>query len=186
MCLSKKYEINISIRTLKRFLNRLGLFLKKNYSNITDVALFLINELEHSGKQHGYKMIHMMCIENGNCVTQETIRELLYIFYPNGIKHRQQRRPNYLWHIDGYDKLKPFGICIHGAIDGFSRYVLWLKAYKTNNDPKLISGYYTETVNMMDGCLLRVRADLGTENCYVRDIHMYLISITEDHGRFKQ
>ena len=26
--------------------------------------------------------------------------------------------PNYLWHIDGYDKLKPFGFAIHGAIDG--------------------------------------------------------------------
>ncbi|WAR22319.1 hypothetical protein MAR_016293 [Mya arenaria] len=34
---------------------------------------------------------------------------------------------------------------------------------------------------MMDGCQLRVRADFGTENCYVRDIHMYLRSITEDH-----
>ncbi|WAR15672.1 LOW QUALITY PROTEIN: hypothetical protein MAR_005777, partial [Mya arenaria] len=137
-------------------------------------------------------MMHMKCIQNGYCVSQEKIKELLHIFYPNDIKHRQQRRlqrreylnldPNYLWYIDGYDKLKPFGICIQGAIDGFSRY---LEAYKTNNDPKLISGYYTETVNMMDACPLRVRADLGTENCYVRDIHMYLRSITEDHDQYE-
>ena len=26
--------------------------------------------------------------------------------------------PNYLWHMDGYDKLKPYGIAIHGCIDG--------------------------------------------------------------------
>ena len=26
--------------------------------------------------------------------------------------------PNFLWHIDGYDKLKPYSICIHGCIDG--------------------------------------------------------------------
>ena len=26
--------------------------------------------------------------------------------------------PNYLWHVDGYDKLKPYGFCIHGCIDG--------------------------------------------------------------------
>lgn len=26
--------------------------------------------------------------------------------------------PNFLWHLDGYDELKPFGICIHGCIDG--------------------------------------------------------------------
>jgi len=26
--------------------------------------------------------------------------------------------PDFLWHIDGYDKLKPFGFPIHGCIDG--------------------------------------------------------------------
>lgn len=27
--------------------------------------------------------------------------------------------PNYVWHCDGYDKLKPYGIAIHGCIDGY-------------------------------------------------------------------
>ena len=26
--------------------------------------------------------------------------------------------PNWLWHIDRYDKRKPYGFAIHGAIDG--------------------------------------------------------------------
>ena len=26
--------------------------------------------------------------------------------------------PNWCWHIDGYDKLKPFGFPIHACIDG--------------------------------------------------------------------
>ncbi len=26
--------------------------------------------------------------------------------------------PNHVWHIDGYDKLKPFGFPIHGCVDG--------------------------------------------------------------------
>ena len=25
---------------------------------------------------------------------------------------------NYLWHCDGYDKLSPYGLTIHGSIDG--------------------------------------------------------------------
>ena len=39
-------------------------------------------------------------------------------------RHRLARRvysnpgPNYAWHIDGHDKLKPFGFSVHGAIDG--------------------------------------------------------------------
>ncbi|WAQ93521.1 hypothetical protein MAR_005992 [Mya arenaria] len=99
------------------------------------------------------------------CHARDNQRTLEH-FYPNGIKHRQQRRlqrrvylnlgPNYLWHIDGYDKLKPFGICIHDATDGFLRYVLWLEAYQTNNDPKLISGYYTETVPMISSFFTRM------------------------------
>ena len=27
--------------------------------------------------------------------------------------------PNYVWHMDGYDKLTPFGFCIHGCVDGY-------------------------------------------------------------------
>ena len=26
--------------------------------------------------------------------------------------------PNYMWHVDAYDKLKPYGISISGCIDG--------------------------------------------------------------------
>lgn len=56
---------------------------------------------------------------------------------PEGIQlrkaHRLKRRsyvnqgPNDSWHMDGYDKLKPFGFAIHGAIDGFSRKIYGLK-----------------------------------------------------------
>jgi len=26
--------------------------------------------------------------------------------------------PDYIWHVDGYDKLKPYGFAIHACIDG--------------------------------------------------------------------
>ncbi len=72
--------------------------------------------------------------------------------------------------MDSYDKLKPYGICINGAIDGFSRYMIWLKAYKTNSDPHIISGYFIENVKTTHGVPTRIRADFGTENSVVRDI----------------
>lgn len=31
----------------------------------------------------------------------------------------QNKGPNYLIHVDGYDKLKRFGIAVHGAVDGW-------------------------------------------------------------------
>ena len=27
--------------------------------------------------------------------------------------------PDFVWHLDGYDKLKPYGFAIHAAIDGW-------------------------------------------------------------------
>ncbi|KAL5468911.1 hypothetical protein EMCRGX_G030062 [Ephydatia muelleri] len=33
--------------------------------------------------------------------------------------------PNWCWHIDGYDKLKPFGFPIHACIDGCLIVFLW-------------------------------------------------------------
>ena len=61
-------------------------------------------------------------------VFRDTVRQLLLEFDPDGVTARKQRRlrrrmysnkgPHYLVHVDGYDKLKPYGFAIHGAIDG--------------------------------------------------------------------
>ena len=34
--------------------------------------------------------------------------------------------PDFVWHLDGYDKLKPYGFPIHGCIDGLVLYNLKL------------------------------------------------------------
>lgn len=49
---------------------------------------------------------------------------------PEGVERRKRRRlkrrrysnpgPNFLWHVDGWDKLALFGFFIHEAVDGFS------------------------------------------------------------------
>ena len=33
--------------------------------------------------------------------------------------------PNQVWSIDGHDKLSRFGFQIYGAIDAYSRYMIW-------------------------------------------------------------
>lgn len=75
----------------------------------------------------------------GLIVDRKAVRELLKILHPEGaesrakrsLKRRQYRTRGsiFLWHMDGYDKLKPFGFCIHGqhgAIYGFNRRILRL------------------------------------------------------------
>ena len=40
--------------------------------------------------------------------------------------------PNVLWHLDGYHKFIRWKIVIHGAIDGYSRLIMFLKASNNN------------------------------------------------------
>jgi hypothetical protein len=63
-----------------------------------------------------------------------------------------------------YDKLKPFGLCIHGCIDGYSRRILWLKVAHTNNNPDVIAHYYVQCVQSLGVCPTVLRTDCGTEN----------------------
>ena len=116
-------------------------------------------------------------MEHGLITTRETVRKVLKIVDPEGVerrlRHRLKRRqykvkgPNYIWYIDGYDKLKPFGFCIHSAIDGYSRRILWLDVGPSNNDPRIIAQYVLNYVRQTHGAPCIVCADCGTENVHV-------------------
>ena len=82
--------------------------------------------------------------------------------------------PNAVWHIDGYDKLAPYGIYIHSCVDGFSRKIIWLNAYKTNKDPKVIVGYYMEAIQTSLKGPQIIRADRGTENSLICRVQRFL------------
>ena len=111
---------------------------------------------------------------------------------PNGSEnqkaHRLRRRqsvlvgPNFWWHADGYDKLKPYGLPMHGYVDGFSRKILWLKVSRTNNDPIVPAYFYIETVKKMGFCPQYLWTDCGTENGIIAGIQCFFLS--EDAHRY--
>ncbi|KAJ8311613.1 hypothetical protein KUTeg_010968 [Tegillarca granosa] len=70
--------------------------------------------------------------------------------YPTG--------PNFLWHIDGYDKLKPYAIAIHGCIDGFSQHIIWLQAKNTNKDPRVVARYYIDAIEHANGNPMKIQS----------------------------
>ena len=67
-----------------------------------------------------------------------------------GRKHHASG-PNIIWHINGYDKLKPFGFCIHGAIDGYSHHIMWLEVDHSNTNPYTIANYFLNCVRGIGG-----------------------------------
>ena len=175
--LAVNHGIIICLRTLKRLLCRQNLFRRKHYTDILDVSLFIFEQMRGSGYMHGYRWMHRKCIQFGMKVSRKTVYSLMKILDPEGIEIRKKGRlkrreyfskgPNYLWHIDSYDKLKPFGLCINGCIDGFSRKLIWLNVYCTSSDPRVIGGYYVEAVKELAGCPKLMRGDMGTENSHV-------------------
>jgi hypothetical protein len=76
--------------------------------------------------------------------------------------------------VVGYDKLKPYGFAVHGAICGYSRRVLWLEVLRSNNDPQIVAEIYLDFVKEVGGCPQRVRTDCGTENVLIAGMQCYL------------
>jgi len=169
------HGIRISLRHLKRILRQLGCTRRRHPSDLNEVVQAVEEELRGSGSLLGYRAMHQRLINQyGLVTTREVVRHVLRIFDPEGVEYRSRHRlrrrlyrckgPNYLWHIDGYDKLKPYGFCIHGAIDGFSRRIVWLEVASSNNDPRIIAQYFLDYVRQLGGTARIVRGDRGTEN----------------------
>ena len=102
----------------------------------------------------------------------------------NVIKRRiyETNGANDVLHIDGNDKLKKWGFCIHGAVDGFSRKIIWLKVATTNNDPLVVANYYLDHVKIVKIVPKLVRMDRGSENIYVEDLQVFF---TGNSGSFQ-
>jgi hypothetical protein len=59
--------------------------------------------------------------------------------------------PNFLWSVDGYDKLSHWGFYVHGCIDAYSRYIIWLQIGITNKKSQVILKYYLDAINELKG-----------------------------------
>ncbi|CAB1433775.1 unnamed protein product [Pleuronectes platessa] len=71
--------------------------------------------------------MYTKCRECGLRVRKEDVRLALKELDRRGVALRKAGRlrrrryfskgPNFIWHMDSYDKLKPYGFCINGSID---------------------------------------------------------------------
>lgn len=116
----------------------------------------ILQELEESRRCLGCKsMWQRLKVQYGLEVYRETVSDLLHALDPDRVEERSRYRlrrhgykvagPNYCWHVDGYDKLKPSGFAIHGFMDGFFRKCLWLNVPLTNNMQEVVVYQYLKT-----------------------------------------
>ncbi|KAL5021622.1 hypothetical protein ScPMuIL_000777 [Solemya velum] len=127
-------------------------------------------------------MTQRLLSRHGIVVSRSVVCTLLREMDPDGVESRRHHNfnrrtytnkgPNFLIHIDGYDKLKHYGFAIHAAICGYSRRILWLRVSRTNNNPKVVATYFLNYITEIGGVPRCVRIDDGTENTEIENIQM--------------
>ena len=125
--LSKYHGINISMQTLNTKLPEFGLRRRNQEYILDDIRRCIqIGCTWELWWLSTYRSVwHTLQIE-GHQVPRETFREVVKELDPDGVQARRaktlRRRtycnpgPNHSWHVDGYDKLKPYGFPVHGCI----------------------------------------------------------------------
>ena len=197
LLLAKRHQCKMSRSTLLRRLKAYGLsrrgFTANQHSDriIQEVRERIQQIVNGPGSSGGYRTLWHTLEMEGLRVPRIVVQELFKEVDPEGSElrkaHRLKRReyhnpgPNYSWHMDGYDKLKPWGFPIHGAIDGFSRKILWLNVTRSNNSPDNIAKFYLNVVKEFDGCPVEMITDLGTENGIVAAMQSYFRDNSDSH-----
>ena len=127
---------------MKRWLRKRGIKKRSPSSNrCSNESLCEAVQSELDGTSDlGYRRIHKLVTNKGIICRRNEVRKMIKMLDPEGTEIRAKRRmrrrkyyasgPNYVWHIDGLDKLRPYGFSIHGCIDGFSRKILLGSEYK--------------------------------------------------------
>ena len=162
---------------MNSLLRQCNLQRRENYSNINTVIKLIQDELKSSSSCFGYGYMLQKLRNSGLTADKQTVRLILKSLDPVGVDKRKRRKrrrreyhsfgPNHTWHIDGYDKLKRFGIATHGDIDGYSRRILWLKLSSSNSNPKIIANYYLCCIKELKLVPHVFRGNRGTENVIV-------------------
>ena len=194
--LQRFHGFTMSVSTLKRRLRRYGL--KKrgvtfSEHQIAQMRQIIQNEIRDSPSSLlGYRgMWSKLKTTYKIVVPRDIVMNMLREVDPEGTQERKSRRlkrrtylsagPNDTWHIDGYDKLKPYGLPIHGCVDGFSRKILWLRVCKTNNNPVVTACHFLRLVKENYVCPKLVRTDCGTENGIIAAMQCTLTNNENGH-----
>ena len=184
--------MQISLRTLKNRLRQCGISRRLHPTPMERVRECITEQLQNSAGSVGYRAMHRILTSRYNLhVSSQTVMTSLLQLDPTGCATRRSRRfsrriyyckgPNDTWHTDGWDKLKPFGISVHGCIDGFSRRVMWLVACSSNKDPATIARFYLDCIEDV-GCFPRqLWSDAGTENVAVAAMQSQLAQSPQSH-----
>ena len=104
-------------------------------------------------------------------VSLEFVTQIMKNLDPVGVDTRRRRAlrrclyygksPKRVWHLNGYDKFKPFEFESKRYIDGDSRCILWLNILRSNKDPKEVCNIFVNYLTVTKGVPQKVVLILG-------------------------
>ena len=186
--------MGVSVSTIRRRMSTFNLSIRGTYSSITDEQLDEIvagmqNQFPNWGNRQMYGYLISQNIRLQFC----RVRESQSRVDPEGSMMRRLttlrrrtysvRGPQHLWHVDGHHKLIRYGtqwwiyyyidfiirwkFVVHGAIDGYSRMIVYLKC-ADNNRASTVLQLFTQATSIF-GFPSRARGDRGGENTLIAD-----------------
>ena len=90
--LALNHGVVMSMRHFQRTLRNLRLFRRKHHSEINEVISFIRSQVQKSGRLHGYRWMHLKCIQAGLVIDRESVRWLLKSIDPAGVEQRKHSR----------------------------------------------------------------------------------------------
>ena len=161
----------VSESTIRRRRDEFGI--ASSYSDICDDGLDNeIKDILQLTPNAGESLVIGSLRGRGVLVQRKRVGERLIILDGLGRAVRKRYRihrrvynvegPNFLWHVDSNHKLIKWRFVLHGAVDGYSRTVVYVKCC-SNNKAATALQCFMDGVDVF-GTPLRVRADKGVEN----------------------
>jgi hypothetical protein len=152
---------------------------------------------------YGHSLLWAHLRRNHIRVRFNDMKEVIRSLDPINVRHRQPgmttntrgeyicEGPDEVWSFDGYDKLKRWGINIYGAIDAYSRRLLWVYTGISNRTQVSVAVQFCNAVRFHNKFPRIIRSDRGAETSIVADIQYDLgvldmseknISPTDENG----
>ena len=177
------------LRTLKNKLLYCGITSRKHPTPLDTVINATANEMKCSAANVGYHEMHrILKCKHGYSVSKPTVMRSVAGMDPAGSARQTGSRlirriyhsegPNYSWHMDRWDKLKPYGISVHSCVDGFSRRIMWLTACTTNKDSAVVASFYLACLEEIAMAAVQrncMWSDAGTKNVTVAAMQSFVV-----------
>jgi hypothetical protein len=176
----------MEIRRREGWWRRLDVFEDRAFRQLQTTEQVQLLLEEGSVRQYGRRqLITRLCRERGFRGQGRDVRWALHTLDSHGVFLRtrgftRNRRenfttdgPDYMWCLDGHDKLARWGIEIYGCVDAYSRKIIWFYVGHSNRTSLSVFCQYLQAIRSRGLCPAILRSDHGTETPMMADAHYY-------------